>query len=67
MTHQIELKDLQDWIEQGQEMTFSSSLGKGEDKKLNATSNGSFKVYKDGVVYWEGIQPFRAVEKYNEI
>ena len=65
MKHEIELKDLREWIEEGQEITFASS--QGVHKKLVATVVGSFKVYDRGTVVYEGMQAFSAVEAYNNI
>jgi hypothetical protein len=62
--HTIELKDLQDWLEEA-EMTFASSTR--EYKRLVATARGGLKVTVAGKTVWEGMQPFPAMEAYNAI
>lgn len=62
--HQIELTDLQEWMENNEAIYASSSR---EDKKLVVSMHGGFKLYHKGNIVWEGIQPYRAVEKYNEL
>jgi len=63
-SHTIELADLQKWIET-EYVTFASSTR--ERKRLVATFNGGLKVIVAGVVVWEGMQPFSAVEAYNAV
>jgi len=63
-SHTIELKDLQEWITT-EDVTFASSTR--ERKKLVATLNGGLKVIVAGKIVWEGIQPFSAVEAYNDV
>ncbi len=65
MTHQIKIKDLQSWIKDEQLILFASSSK--ENKRLYATLRGSYEVHHKGKKVWEGIQPFDAVEKYNDI
>lgn len=62
--HEIELSDLQGFIEK-EEVTYASSTR--ENKKLVVTLNGTFKLYVGNIVVWCGIQCYSAVEKYNEI
>lgn len=65
MSHQIELEDLQKWIEDDQLMLFASSTK--DDKQLYATMCGSYEVHQNGEVVHVTIQPYSAVEYYNKI
>lgn len=61
--HLINVNDLQEWLGKT-EVQYASDMPL---KKLTVTTSGGFKLYHNGVVVWEGIQPYRAVEKYNEL
>lgn len=62
--HEIELAQLQEWMNE-YEATYASSTH--PKKRLAMTMSGSFKLYHNSEVAWQGKQPFTAVEKYNEI
>lgn len=64
MGHQIKLKDLQEWLEDEPKILFASSTK--DDKKLYMISGG-FVVHKNGDVVHRCIQPFSAVEAYNNL
>ena len=66
MKQEIELSEFQQWIENAPEVTYASSFGK-INKKLTATIFGGFKVYHNDKCVHEGMQPFSAVEAYNNI
>jgi len=61
--HIITLELFQEWLMKN-ETVYASSL---PDKKLTVTMSGGYKVYKNGELYWQGMQPFAAIEKYNSI
>lgn len=61
---ELEIAPLQEWMAEN-EVTYASSTH--PKKKLNMTMNGGFKLYHNNEVVWQGIQPFRAIEKYNAI
>lgn len=62
--HKVELPELQKWM-QTEEVIFASSSR--ERKRLIATLNGTLKVVVVGEVVWQGMQPFSAVEAYNNV
>ena len=62
--HIIELEGLQEWINENEALYASST---SPNKRLTMTMRGGFKLYHNREVVWEGIQPFRAIEKYNSI
>lgn len=62
--HEIDLEGLQSWYEEN-EATFASSTR--ERKRLTCTLKGTFKLYVNNTVVWQGIQPFAAVEAYNDV
>ena len=66
MRHEVKYEDLQEWIDDSQLLMFASSSASG-GKKLYATLRGSFEVHSKGVMVWQGMQPFRAVQEYNKI
>jgi len=63
-THTIELSELFEF-QQEQKVTFASSSK--ENKQLYCTLRGSYEVWHKGVMVKETIQPFVAVETYNNI
>jgi len=65
MGHQINLEELNTWMNDGQLILFASSSV--ERKRLYATLRGSFEVHLKGEKVWEGMQSFEAVEQYNKI
>jgi len=62
--HTIELNFLIDYQSTEKVLYASSST---EKKKLYITLRGSYEVWHKGELILETIQPFMAVEKYNEI
>lgn len=62
-SHQLVLSDLQSWVNE-HETVYASN---GKDKMLKVSAGGVFKVYHNGLVYWQTMQPYTAVEKYNEL
>ncbi len=64
MKHKIDIEGLIDW-QQKEKVLFASSSK--EQKKLYCTLRGSYEVYHKGEKVIETIQPFVAMEKYNEL
>jgi hypothetical protein len=64
MSQQLDLKEFQDYL-----LTFEAVYAHDSKRKkrLVITGNGGFKIYDNKEVVWEGIQPLRAIEKYNSI
>lgn len=62
--HIIELEPLQEWMATHETLYAVCSE---QHKKLTITCNGTFKLYHNNEVVWQGIQPFRAMENYNAI
>ena len=65
MSHQIELKEIQKWMDSNPMKEIASSTK--DNKILYATFKGSFEVHKNGKVVHATMQPFSAVEHYNSI
>ena len=61
--HELELADLQKWLITAK-MLYASD---GNGKKLYVNSMGGFDIEVNGEIVWQGIQPYLAIEKYNEI
>lgn len=61
--HKIELDGLQAWKAEAKLLYASSSA---EPKRLYCTLNGTFELEYKGQIIWQGIQPFAAVEAYND-
>jgi hypothetical protein len=64
MKQKIEFEELQKWYE-SEEVTFASSTR--ERKRLTCTLKGTFIVRVAGNIVWQGVQPFAAVEAYNNV
>ena len=64
MRHQIDIEGLREW-QQEQKVLFASSSK--EQKRLYCTLRGSYEVYHKKEKVLETMQPFTAVEKYNEL
>lgn len=62
--HEINLEELREW-QQEQKFLYASSSS--EKKRLYVTLRGSYEVWKDGKKVLETMQPYSAVEKYNEL
>lgn len=62
--HEVTLKEFQDWYA-NQDVLFASSSR--ERKRLVCSLNGVIKVIVAGKIVWQGIQPFSAIEAYNNI
>jgi len=62
--HEIEFSEFQKWFETV-EITYANSTR--ERKSLSCTLKGNFivRVYKD--IVWQGVQPYSALEAYNNI
>lgn len=65
MGHQIELSELQYWINSNPMREVASSTK--DDKILYATFNGGFEVHKGKEIVHKTMQPYSAVEYYNSI
>jgi len=65
MRHEVRLRDIQDWIESNPMREIASSTA--DDKVLYATFKGGFEVHKGKEVVLRTMQPFDAVEAYNNI
>lgn len=50
-----------------QEVTYASHFGGGHNKKLVLTLHGGYRVYDQGEVVLEGMNPKSAIDKYNSI
>lgn len=64
MKHQIDIEGLIEW-QQEQKVLFASSSK--EQKQLYCTLRGSYEIYHKKEKVLETMQPFTAVEKYNEL
>lgn len=62
--HEIELQELIKWHE---ETVSTFAYSSRERKSLVCSLKGGFRVIVNGEVVWEGMQPFSAVEAYNNI
>lgn len=63
----LKFEDFQKWIQQ-QEITYASRTISGKHRlTLNVTTNGGYIVRVGPTIYWQGMQPFIAVEKFNEL
>ena len=62
--HKIELEELRKWQQEEKQLYASSSH---DEKKLYLTFRGSFEIYHKGQKVFETMQPFTAVERYNEL
>jgi hypothetical protein len=62
--HEIDLEGLVSWLNET-DVTFASSTR--ERKRLTANLRGGLTITVAGKIVWQGIQPFAAVEAYNNI
>ena len=62
--HEIDLESLQEWLI-GAKLLFASSSK--ERKRLYVSVNGVFFIEHGDKIVWSGMQPFNAVEEYNNI
>lgn len=63
----LKFEEFQKWIEE-QEITYASRTINGKHRlTLNVTTNGGYIVRVGTTIYWRGMQPFTAVEKFNEL
>ena len=60
------LSQLQDFLNNNKS-TFCHKVTKKGRKDLMVNMRGGFEVYKNNTLIWEGMQPYSALEKYNEI
>lgn len=63
--HQIELEWIQEAITDNWQQCFSQSGAIGKKVLEIAVGNGSMRVIANGKLIWTGIQPFSAMEAYN--
>jgi hypothetical protein len=61
--HEIKLPELQEWLLTA-EMIYASD---GEGKRLVVNASGGFTLWHNNTIFWQGVQPFMAVEKYNSL
>jgi hypothetical protein len=64
--HEIELTALIEWQRQSEAKQLYASSAR-ENKQIYATLRCSYEVWQNGVKVLETMQPFSAVEKYNEL
>ncbi len=64
MKNDIQLQDLQDWIE-GTDVTFAHSPR--ENKRITCSLNGTIKVTVAGKIIHMGMKTYPAMEAYNSI
>lgn len=62
--HEIDFRAFQSWLEDA-EIEFASSTR--EYKSLRVSTKGNMIVRVAGMIVWQGIQPYAAVEAYNAI
>lgn len=61
---ELNCNDLMEWVT-GREYDYAFRLVNGRKIALTVTLQGGYKVYVDGEIVWQGVQPFVAVEKFN--
>jgi hypothetical protein len=62
--HTINLKEFSDYLS-----TYSVVYTRNIKlkKEIRVYLNGGIKIFHEGVIVWQGIQPYNAVEVYNSI
>jgi len=60
----LDLNEFQEWIATQTTMYAKCSVS---DKELRVTFNGNFQIFHKGEKVYECMQPFTAIEKYNEL
>ena len=60
----LELKDFNEWLGATTTMYAKCSVS---DKELRVTFNGGFQIFHKGEKVFECMQPFTAIEKYNNL
>jgi hypothetical protein len=63
---EINLNDLQKW-QQEEKVLFAYVMTSKENKQLYCTLRGSYEVWQNNELVMETMQPFKAVEKYNNL
>lgn len=67
MKEELKFKELQDWLAE-QEYIYASRTIAGKHRlTLGVTFNGNFIVRVGATIYWQGMQPAIAVDKFNEL
>lgn len=61
---QLDINEFLQWLEESSVMYAKCSVS---DKELRVTSKGSFIILHKGVIVYKCLQPFCAIEKYNEL
>lgn len=59
------ISDLQQFINDTKVIFAGCSWPVNKDLKINL--RGGFEVYHDGELVWQGVQPARAIDKFNSI
>lgn len=60
----LDLNEFSEWLNEGSAMYAKCSVS---DKELRVTFNGGFQIFHKGEKVFECMQPYRAIEKYNEL
>jgi hypothetical protein len=60
----LDLNEFQEWIATKSTMYAKCSVS---DKELRITFNGGFQIFHKGEKVFECMQPYTAIEKYNEL
>jgi hypothetical protein len=63
----LEVAELQHALSVFRATLVSQADGYGQIKTIDIVASGGLQVTHNGDVVWQGIQPFDATEKYNEI
>jgi len=63
--HELDLAEFLKFLEEEPEVLYASSSR--ENKRLICKLKGNFEVRVGGEVVWSGMQPYSAVEAYNNI
>jgi hypothetical protein len=64
MSQQLDLKEFQEALVNFESIYASDISSK---KRLVITGDGGIRIYQNNEIVWEGMQPYRAIEKYNSI
>ena len=60
----LKLNDFNDWLNEKTTMYAMCSIS---NKELRVTFKGAYQIFHKGEKIFECMQPFTAIEKYNEI
>lgn len=61
---QLDINEFLQWLEESSNLYAKCSVS---DKELRVTSKGAFVILHKGNVVYKCLQPFLAIEKYNEL